>query len=77
MTPSERADLLVHGVVLDTITALELAGYSTLKQLAKLDKRQLAAIAGVGDDGAHTVRRALGRLMDLEVAQLRRGSTPW
>jgi len=71
----ERADLLFHGVVLDTITALELAGYSTLQQLAALDRRQLAAIAGVGDVRAATVTRALGKMMDVAVAELRSGGT--
>jgi len=65
-SPKERADLLRHGVVLDTITKLELAGYSTLAQLAQLDRQQLKAISG--ERGAVDVRRALGRLMDIAAA---------
>lgn len=63
LTQREIAHLIERGSVLDEVTRLTLAGHSTVEQLKGLDRKQLATIAG-GDAGTHTVRRALGALLD-------------
>jgi predicted RecB family nuclease len=65
MNGSTRAALLHAGVTLDTITALERAGITTLRQLADRDRGQLADVPNVGEEGARTITRALGRLIDV------------
>lgn len=70
LTPRELTDLIERGSVLDEITRLELAGHSTVEQLKGLDRKQLVGLAGA-DAGRHTVRRALGVLLDRAVERRR------
>lgn len=64
MSPRETALLLQRGVTMDTIDALDRAGFTTLAQLTDRDAGQLADVPNVGEAGARTVVAALAELRE-------------
>jgi len=54
-----------HGVTADTLETLRVAGYDGLEKLARATRSELLAVPGMSAAHVASVRRAVGRLIDI------------
>lgn len=65
MSGATRSLLLRFGVPYDTVRRLEAAGLTTLERLAPMTQGRLMNVPDMTADGARTVVRAIGKLIDV------------
>lgn len=71
MSGATRSLLLRFGVRYDTVGRLEAAGLTTLEQLAPMTRAKLMNVPDMTADGAQTVVRAIGKLIDVRYSTTR------
>lgn len=69
MSPAETAALLGVGVTWAMIQSLEADGHDSIAEIAAMSRERLAAVPGLSEDDARIVRRDVGRLVDVALAE--------